>query len=173
MELCHQNITYPVVTSEDCILHGLTMLTDDLKDDPTAQSDAKRKYIADLHDASNIWADPNEILDPSVPIPRPTPAQTRHAMKILERNLKHPATTHQTTPRVPIKLARFDPAPRQTIHQHVSATYPRVNPKDTPPAVQPISRRTRSHTQNTQPPIALCTRSQLQQALKVTPYQLS
>ena len=72
---------------------------------------------------------------------------------------------------MPNKPESYDTAPRRTIHQHVPAPYTRVNPKDTPPAVQPISRRTRSHTQNTQPPIALRTRDQLQQALRVTPYQ--
>ena len=57
------------------------------------------------------------------------------------------------------------------IHQNVPALSPRVDPKETSPEVHPIARRTRSHTQNTQPPIYMCTRAQLQQALNVTPSQ--
>ena len=43
-------------------------------------------------------------------------------------------------------MARRDQAPRKTIHQHVLAPSPRVNPKDTSPEVQPIERSTRSYT---------------------------
>ena len=49
--------------------------------------------------------------------------------------------------------------------------YPRVKPKETPTAFPPIARLTRFYTQNTQPPIALRIRAQLQQALKFTPSQ--
>ena len=173
MEFHHQTITTLVITPKDRIPHGLSTFTDALTDAPTAHSDAQRQAIAALYDAFNSWANPNERPDPAVPITRPTPTQIRRVMKIQERKLKQPVINHQPTTRVPNKPARCEPATRQKIHQHVSTPYPRVNPKDTPPAVQPIARRTRSYTQNTQPPIALRTRAQLQQALRVTTYQAS
>ena len=169
VEFRHQTITTPVVTPEDRILHGLTMLVDALADAPTAQSDAQLQPIAALHDASTSWAAPNERPDPAFPILRPTPAQTRCAIKILERELKQPDITHHPTPRMPNEPARCEPASKRKIHQHVPAPSPRVNPKETPPAVQPITRHTRSHTKNTQPPISMRTRAQLQQCLRVMP----
>ena len=171
VEFRHQTIATSVVTPKDRILHEITTLTDSLKDVPKSQEDSQLQAIAALRNASNSWEAPNEIPDPAVPIPRTTPTQTRRAMKIIERNMQQPAITHQKTPSLPNEPARCEPAPRQTIYQQVPAPSPRVNPKETPPAVQPIARRTRSHTQNTQPPIDLCTRSQLQQALRFTTSQ--
>ena len=92
-------------------------------------------------------------------------------MKIRERKLKQPDITHQPDPRVPDKMSRCEPAPSKIIHQHVPAPSTKVNPKETSPEVQPIVRRTRYHTQNTQPTITLRTRDQLQQALKITDSQ--
>ena len=140
-------------------------------DDPTAQSYAQLQAIASLSNAYNSWATPNEIPDPSIPILRPTPAKTRRSMKILERKLTQPAITHQPYPRVPKTISGCEPYPREKIHQRVLAPSPRLNLKETSPEVQPIARRTRPHIQNTQPPIYLCTRAQLQQALRVTPSQ--
>ena len=74
---------------------------------------------------------------------------------------------------MPNEPERCDPDHRQKSHQHVLDPYPRVNTTETPPAVQPIACRTRSYTKNTQPPIDLRTRAQLQQALRVTTYQAS
>ena len=91
-------------------------------------------------------------------------------MKLLERKMKQPAITHQPAPRVPNEMARHKPD-HGKIHQHVPAPSTKVNPKENPPEIHPIVRHIRSHTQNKQPPIALRTRSQLKQALKVTPYQ--
>ena len=88
VEFRHQTITTPVVTPKDQILHGITRLTDALIDAPTAQSDAQYQAIASLCNASNSWSDPNEKPDPAVPTPRLNPAQTRCAIKILERKLK-------------------------------------------------------------------------------------
>ena len=90
MEFHHQTITTPVVTPEDCILYGIITLTDALMNAPTAQSDAQYQAIASLCNASNSWSDPNEKPDPAVPTPRLNPAQTRCAIKILERKLKQP-----------------------------------------------------------------------------------
>ena len=75
------------------IIHGLTTLTDALIDAPNNQSYAKRQAISDLHDASNSWDTPNDTPEPFTPTLKPTPAQTRRGMKILERKLKHPAIT--------------------------------------------------------------------------------
>ena len=90
MEFCHQTITTPVVTPEDRIPHGITTLKYALTDAPTAQSDAQRQSIVALRYASKSWAAPNEKPDPAVPTPRLNPAQTRCAIKILERKLKQP-----------------------------------------------------------------------------------
>ena len=171
MEFRHQTITTPVVTPEDHILHGITTLTNALTDAPMAHLYAQRQAIAALRDAYNSWATPNERPDPVMTISRHIPSQIRRAMKILDRNLKQPAITHHPDPRVRNKMSRCEPDPRRKNHQHVPAPSPRVNSKETSPEVQTIARRTRSHTQNTQPPIALHKRSQLQQALKFTPSQ--
>ena len=93
VESHHQTITTLVVNPKYCIIHGLTTLTDALTDAPTAQSDAQRQSIVALRYASKSWAAPNEKPDPAVPIPRPTPAQNRHAMKILEINVKQTPIT--------------------------------------------------------------------------------
>ena len=154
-------IITPVLTPKYRILHRLTLLTDALTYAPTAHPDNQRQAIAALRDASNSWAAPNERLEPAVPTPRPTPVQTRRALEIIERKLKQLPITHKPNPRVPNEPARCETTTRRTIHLHVPAPYPRVKPKEIPPAVQPIALRTRSHTQNTQPPIALQTRAQL------------
>ena len=133
VEFFHQTITIPLITPEECILHGLTTLTDVLTDVPTAQSDPQCQSIAALLNAYYSWATPNEKPDPSITIPRPTPAQTRRAMKKLERKPKQPPITHHPTLRVTNKPARCDQAPRRKIHQHVPDPSPRVNPKETPP----------------------------------------
>ena len=169
VEFLHQTITTPVVTPEDRILRGLTILADALAEAPTAQSDAQLQSIATLNNASTSWAAPNERPDPAFPIPRHTPSQTICAMKILESKLKQPDITHHPNPRVPNEPARCDPDSKRTIHQHIPAPSPRVNPRETHPAVQPITRHTRSHTKNTQPPISMRTRAQLQQCLRVMP----
>ena len=52
-------------------------------------------------------------------------------------------------------MALCETATRMKIQQHLLAAPPRVKPRDTPPEVQPIARRTRYHKQNTQPPISL------------------
>ena len=85
--------------------------------------------------------------------------------------MKQPPLTLQPTPRVPNEPELCETDPRSKIQQYLPTPSPRVHPKETPPEVHPIARRTRSHTQNIQPPIALRTRVQLQQALKVTPSQ--
>ena len=145
MEFYHQTITTSVVTPEDCIIHGLTTLTDALTDTPMSYSDVQLQSITALCNGSNSWAYSNEKPDPSVPIPWPTPNQTRRAMKILERNLKQPPITRQPTPRLSKDPAPCEPDPRKKIQQQLPAPSPRVNPKETPPAVQPIARRTRPH----------------------------
>ena len=129
VEFRHQTITIPLITPEECILHGLTTLTDVLTDVPTAQSDPQCQSIAALLDAYYSWATPNEKPDPSITIPRPTPAQTRRAMKILEGNLKHPPITCQQTPRVTNEPALCEPAPMRKIQQHLPGPYPTGNPK--------------------------------------------
>ena len=101
MEFRHKTITTPVVTPEDHILHGITTLTNALTDAPMAHLYAQRQAIAALHKAYTSLATPNERPDPSIPIPRPNPAKTRRAMKLLERDIKHPNITHQIAPRVP------------------------------------------------------------------------
>ena len=133
VEFCHQTITTPVVTPEDYILRGLTTLIDALTDDPTTQSDSQRQAIAALCEAYDSWETPNERPYPAILIPSPTPAQTRCAMKILERKMKQTNITQQPAPRFPNKMARYDPYPRKTIHQHVPSPSPRVNPKETSP----------------------------------------
>ena len=173
MELSHQTTTTPEVTPKDRIIHGLNTLKDPLMDKPTSQLDDQRQAIAALHNASNTWVNPNEKPDPAVPILKPTPAQTRRAMKVLERKLNQPPITRQPTPKGPNKPALCEPYPRRKTQQHLPTQYPRVQPKETPPAVQPVARHTRSHTQNSQPPIALRTWSYFQQALTVTPSQES
>ena len=159
VEFRHQTIPTPVVTPGYRILHGLTTITDSLTDVPTGHSDAQLKAISALRDATDSWATPDERPDPSIPIPRHTPAQTRCANKTLKRKLEPPFITHQTAPRVPNKMARHEPAPSKLIHQRVPAPSPRVNPKETSPEVYPIARHTRLQTQNTQPPIAMRTRA--------------
>ena len=108
---------------------------------------------------SNMWASLNEKLDPDVPILRPTPTQTRRANKILERKLNQTPITRQPTPKGTNDPALCETDPQREIQKHLPAAPPRVNPKETPPEVHPISRRTRSHTQNSQPPIDLRTRA--------------
>ena len=51
----HQNITTPVVTPEEHILHGFTTLTNYLANAPTAYSDAQLQNITALCDASASW----------------------------------------------------------------------------------------------------------------------
>ena len=159
MELCHKAITTLAVTSEERILHGINTLTVTLMDAPTSQSYYQRQAIEYLLDASNSWEASNERTDPAVQIPRPTPVHTRRAMKILERNLKQTHITHQPTIRVTNKLASCEPDPRRTTQQYAPEPSTRVKPKETPQAVQLIEKHTRSHTQNTQPTIALFTRA--------------
>ena len=171
MKFRHRTITTLVVTPKDRILRGLTTLIDALTDVPIAQSDAQLPAIVALRDASYSWASPKEKPYPSVPIPRPTPVQTIRAIKILERKTKKTPITRQPTPRVPIEPALCYTATRRKIQKHLPEPPPRVIPKETPPTVQPIAHRKRSHTLNKQPPIALCTRAQLRQAFRVTPYQ--
>ena len=101
VEFLHQTITTLLVMPENRIPHGLTTLAYSLTDVPTSQSDAQRQAIAALHKAYTSLATPNERPDPSIPIPRPNPAKTRRAMKLLERDIKHPNITHQIAPRVP------------------------------------------------------------------------
>ena len=113
VEFRHQTITTPVLTPEDRILPGITTLMDALTDAPTAQSDTQLQATIALRDASNGWASPNYIPDSDVPILRPTPAQTRRAMKILERKLNQPPITRHPTPRVPKKPAICEPDPRR------------------------------------------------------------
>ena len=136
-----------------------------------SQIDPHHKIIAALRNASNSWAAPNERPEPSVPILRPTPTQTRRTMKILERKLKQPAITHHPTPRVHNLPARCELDPRRKIHKDVPVPSLSRNPKETPQSVHPIVRRTMSHTQNTQPPVSLS--MQLKQYLLVTPSQVS
>ena len=101
MEFHHQTITNLLVIPEDLILHGLTTLTDEHTDAPTAHLDDQQQAIESLRDVSNSWSTPNERPEPATSILIPTPAQTRRAMKILERKLKQTTITHQPNPRVP------------------------------------------------------------------------
>ena len=82
------------------------------------------------------------------------------------------ATTSHTPPdnsRGPNKPAPCETSPRLRIqHNLPEPPPPRVHPKETAPD-QLIARRTRSHTQNSQPPVDLS--MQLKQSLVVTPSQ--
>ena len=169
VELLHQTITTPLITPKDRIFNGLTKLTDVFTDAPMAHSDAQRQAISDLCNASNSWAAPNVRPDPAVPIPRPTPAQNTHAIKILERKIKHPVITHKPNPRMPKKTARCEPSTMRTIHKHVPAQFPRLNPKETPLISSAHSNLHQAPQKNAQPPIALSTRYQLQHSIRVTP----
>ena len=60
MKFRHQTITTPVVTPEDQILHGLTILTYALTDVPIDQLDAQLQAITALCEASASWASPDE-----------------------------------------------------------------------------------------------------------------
>ena len=113
VEFLHQTITTLLVMPENRIPHGLTTLAYSLTDVPTYQSYAQRQAIAALNEAYTSWATPNERPDTAIPIPMPTPAQTRSAMKILERKLNQPPITRHPTPRVPKKPAICEPDPRR------------------------------------------------------------
>ena len=71
VEFRRQNITTPVVTPEDRILHGLTMITNSLMYSPTAQLYAQIQSIKSLHDASASWASLDETPTPTITIPLP------------------------------------------------------------------------------------------------------
>ena len=79
----------------------------------------------------------------------------------------------QSYPMVPYYHAPIVSAPRVLLQDQVPAPPPRVHPMQADPSVDPISRRTRSHTQTAEQPVDQRMRSQIKQSLTVTPYQAS
>ena len=112
-----------MVTPEYRILHGLTTLTNDLTDAPTAQSDDQFQDITALHDASAILSSPNKTPSPTATIPFPAPYQTRQSIIVQKRMLKHPKLQHiippQSTPRVPNEPAPCELDPRVQIQHNL------------------------------------------------------
>ena len=95
MKFRHQTITTPVVTPEDQILHGLTILTYALTDVPIDQLDAQLQAITALRDASVSWTSPD---DTPAQIPVPAPDQTRQSIRVQRIMLKQPRIQHPIPP---------------------------------------------------------------------------
>ena len=69
VEFRHQYITTPLVTPENCIVHGLNTLMGALTDATTAQYDAQLQSITALFHASASWAYSGDTPSPASPAP--------------------------------------------------------------------------------------------------------
>ena len=71
MEFLHKFITYPTITPEDRILHGLNTLVGDIKDAPTDKYDAQIKAITTLQDICTSWAGNDTLANPEPTVQPP------------------------------------------------------------------------------------------------------
>ena len=176
VEFLHKFITYPTITPEDCILHGLNTLSGAIKDAPTATQDAQIKAITALGDICSGWAGNDTLANPAPPVqpPRkslvPEPIVQPHRSPRV-KEVQHPQKAQQPT-RAPEEKNRPGKAPKVHFQDQVPEPDTRVPPKKE--AIQePVGHRTHSQSHTSEQPIARRTRSQLKQALSVTLSQAS
>ena len=157
IEFRHHKLTFPLLTPEYKVLHGVQQLTTAPKNTPSSTVDSQLQYIKALQDTIENWAGNKKAHMATDDIPCRT------------------LSTHKNwAPRVPTATPGKTPAPRVKLP-------PRVQPisnEDIPANHQPIAQRLRSQLDQkqlepatvTEQPVAHCTIYRTnQQTLRVQP----
>ena len=174
VEFLHKFITYPNIIPEDCILHGLNILSGDIKDASTATYGAQIKAVTNLRDICTGCAGNDTLANPAPSVQPPCKShvhepivQSRRYTRVKE--VQQPQRAQQPT-RVPEENNPPGQAPRVQFQYQVPVPSPSVPPNNEA-TQEPVGQRTHSQSHLPEQPIARRMRSQLKQALSVTPSQ--